>query len=283
MNRYRAVFLWGGATALALMGARAAQADEKSDALLREVETATRSVKTLTADLSMSQSMKTGVQTPQIVKMAATLKLKKPNFALIDFTQGAYAKTIASDGKNIYTLLPNNQYQKAPADALGKNIESLWAAPIGMFFSGRFQSMSGGKPTTTYLGKQTVEGTEYDVVKFSDPKPYPYVSTLYIAPNKLATRLEMELNQDGRAIKLDAVLRNVKTDVALPAAAFAYTPPKGATLYAPPSLDDYNKKLLPVGSAAPMFALSAPTGGKVELAEALKGKKAVLVNFWFYG
>ena len=67
------------------------------------------------------------------------------------------------------------------------------------------------------------------------------------------------------------------------AAVFAYVPPKEATLYAPPSLDAYNKKLLAVGSVAPKFALSAPTGGRVELAEALKGKKAVLVNSWFYG
>ena len=71
--------------------------------------------------------------------------------------------------------------------------------------------------------------------------------------------------------------------MALSDASFAYVPPPGAILYTPPTLDDYNKKLLPVGSMAPRFALSAPTGGKTTLADALKGKKAVLVNFWFYG
>lgn len=40
--------------------------------------------------------------------------------------------------------------------------------------------------------------------------------------------------------------------------------------------------LLAPGKAAPAFTLSNPVGGQVSLSKALAGKKAVLVNFWFY-
>ena len=153
-----------------------------------------------------------------------------------------------------------------------------------MFFSGQFTGFGPGtKLIPSYSGKETVEGTEYDVVKMSGTQPFTYTTRLFIAPSKLVTRMDMVLTQGGQSAKLDAVLKNVKVDPPLADAAFAFAPPKGATLFKPPSLDDYNKNLLPVGSAAPRFALSSPTGGKVALDDILKGKKAVLVNFWFYG
>jgi len=40
-------------------------------------------------------------------------------------------------------------------------------------------------------------------------------------------------------------------------------------------------KLLRVGTKAPEFTLSTPDGKKVSLSEALKGKKGMLLNFWF--
>jgi hypothetical protein len=41
--------------------------------------------------------------------------------------------------------------------------------------------------------------------------------------------------------------------------------------------------LLAVGSMAPQFVLDNARGGKTSFAEELKGKKGLLVNFWFYG
>ena len=37
-----------------------------------------------------------------------------------------------------------------------------------------------------------------------------------------------------------------------------------------------------VGKAAPDFNLPLSRGGRLSLGDALKGKKAVLLNFWFY-
>ena len=120
-------------------------------------------------------------------------------------------------------------------------------------------------------------------MQLNGDKPFTYMTKLYIAPSKLVTRMDMRITQGGQTVDYDAVLKNVKVDVTLSDATFAYAPPKGATLYKAPTMDDYNNKLLAVNSVAPTFALSTPTGGKLTLEDALKNKKAVLVNFWFYG
>ena len=284
MSGKRSLFLWIGVALLAILGTNRVRADEKGDALLKEVEQAAQATQTLTADMSLSETVKKS-DGKDHVKMAATIKLKKPNLARIEFT-GGYAKvrTIASDGKNVYRLMPNNQYQKSAVDPQGKAIDALWAVPVNMFFGGEATWFFGGgsKPETSYMGKQTVDGVEYEVVQLKGKGQVAYTMNLFIAPSKLATRMDVDFTLGAQTFKMDAILKNVKTNVVLSDTTFAYTPPKSAKSFEQLTLDDYNKKMLPVGSVAPQFALSAPTGGRTTLADALKGKKAVLVNFWFY-
>jgi hypothetical protein len=52
---------------------------------------------------------------------------------------------------------------------------------------------------------------------------------------------------------------------------------------APQGEDEYTAKLLKVGTQAPKFSAQTPEGKKTSLDELRKGKKATLVNFWFYG
>jgi hypothetical protein len=46
---------------------------------------------------------------------------------------------------------------------------------------------------------------------------------------------------------------------------------------------DYLEKLLKVGTKAPNFSLPNTAGKQQTLASLSKGKKATIVNFWFYG
>ncbi len=188
---------------------------------------------------------------------------------------------IAANGFDLYMLPPRYHYRKSAVDPQGNAIDVMWATPVSMFFGGASSGIFGmeHKPETAYLGKRTVDGVEYDVVQLKGREPFDYVMSLYIAPSKLATRMETIFTQDDWKITLNAALKNVKVNAALPSAPILNALPTGAALDEP---QNDNKKLLPVGSAAPRFALSAPTGGKIALEDALKGKKAVLVNFWFY-
>ena len=87
MIRHRSRFAWGGVTVLLALGTMPAHADEKGEALLKEVETATKAAKTLSADLTMSYNAKDAEGKSQTMKMAAAVKLKKPNLARIEFEQ----------------------------------------------------------------------------------------------------------------------------------------------------------------------------------------------------
>lgn len=69
--------------------------------------------------------------------------------------------------------------------------------------------------------------------------------------------------------------------IALVAALAILSPPLAPS---PPSgAQDFEANLLKIGTKAPAFSVNNPKGGKISLAQAMKGKKATLVNFWFYG
>lgn len=61
---------------------------------------------------------------------------------------------------------------------------------------------------------------------------------------------------------------------------FSYSPPPTAHRYTGPNYDD---KLLKPGQAAPNFTVATSSGARVNLSSALAGKKALVLNFWFYG
>lgn len=57
-----------------------------------------------------------------------------------------------------------------------------------------------------------------------------------------------------------------------------------ATLIAPQDpMAEYMKKMVPVGKPLPDFNLKLASSGSLTLKNAIKGKKATIVNFWFYG
>lgn len=271
--------LLAGAALLAL--APAGYADQKADALLRQVAAKTKATKTLSADLQMTMRPPTGQG--QTVKSAGSVRLMKPNYARITLTGGPLAQTIASDGKSLYLLNPGNQYQKRDADPQGRNISALWALPIAYFFNPTLDSFApfGRDPDTKvrYAGRQTVGGAAMDLVALTGDKPMPHTITLFIGPDKLFHRVRVDLKQGSETARYEAAFTNLRAGKPLTAASFAYTPPKTAKLHEPP---DLNAKLVPVGSKAPAFDLPTPAGGKLALENTLKDKKAVLVNFWFY-
>jgi outer membrane lipoprotein-sorting protein len=268
--------VWGGAIVLAVLGAAPCRADARADALLKAVTATTRATQTLRADLSVSQSSLGVTQ-----KLAGTLRLKKPNLARIVLTEPDNA-TIASDGKTLWILMTaDNQYRKMDVDAKGNDLDFIGSVLISQFFDpqslGSFGRLSYAR--SQYVGQETVGKQTFQVVELTSQKPVAYKIKLYISAQKRVLRLVADYTQDREAHHLVASLANVKTDTPLPTASFAYTPPKSAQFVA----DTDQSSLLAVGTQAPKFSLPTPTGSTITLAELLKGKKAVLVNFWFYG
>jgi outer membrane lipoprotein-sorting protein len=274
LRKRRKFALFGGIAILAIAGVGPARADEKADALLKEIATATKATKTLTADITMTMTGQ-----GQNMKIQGKVRLKKPNLALIDLSK-PFDQVIASDGKTVWMLMKSaNQYTKEDADPQGHNINSA-AIPISLFFD--TQHMLGQFPSAKarLLPPATVEGKSFQVIELTGDTPASYTMKLYADANMLITRIALEMTQGAQKSQLTAALNNVQVGQPLADATFAYAPPKTATLYKEP---DYAAKLVAVGKDAPNFTIPSPSGGQVALGEALRGKKALIVNFWFYG
>lgn len=93
--------------------------------------------------------------------------------------------------------------------------------------------------------------------------------------------LGFELNMPEGPIK--GVYKDIQLDQPLDAKSFVWTPPQGAKENKLSEVDDLDAKLLPVGSKAPDFTLPSLDGKPVKLSQFVKGKKATLINFWYWG
>lgn len=247
------------------------RADEKGDALLKEVVKATKALKSLTAEVTTTQTF-------QGRKMNATLKmqLKRPNLYYAEMSGFMGSQIFASAGKDAYIYMADQkQYMKMKASPNGaQGINSL----LGMAFYDPTLKMFGDKERK-HAGTETINGKTYEILEI---KPDESVTLrLYVSPDKLMTRLKYAGKAgNNQNFEMAETFSTYKANAVIPDKVFAFVPPKTAKLYEQPS---YDAKLLPTNSKAPEFNLATPEGGRVSLAEVLKEKKVVLINFWFYG
>lgn len=261
---------------LALVASAApTQADGEADTVLKEVAVATRAAKTLSADVTLTQSDGGPVTTTR-----GTARLKKPNFARIELGE-PFIQTIASDGKTVWLLeKAKNQYQKNTADPGGKGLASFTIIPIGMFFDPDFRGfIDPSIKDARFAGKEKLDGETYQVVEVSGDKPYDFTLRCYVGANKLITRTVLQMKPMDKMITFGATLTNVKVNEPLPDESFTYAPPRDAVIDDPSNLDD---KLVPLGERAYAFSVPTPAGQRLSSADLLRGKKAIIVNFWFY-
>jgi outer membrane lipoprotein-sorting protein/peroxiredoxin len=248
----------------------------EADAIMKEVAVATGTAKTLSAEITLTQSDGGPVTTA-----SGTVKLKKPNLARIELGR-PLLQTIASDGKSIWLVqIERMRYQKTDAKPDGNQVASHTMVPVGMFFDPEFCGFPGATiKSSRFAGQETVEGETYRVVELSGEQPYEFTLKCYAAPTGLVTRTTLRVKLGEKTITFGTVLSNVKIDEPLPDDSFAYAPPRIAVRH---DLSDPDAKLVPVGEQAHHFSVPAPDGRRLTLDGLATGKKAVLVCFWFYG
>jgi outer membrane lipoprotein-sorting protein len=258
-------WLVGAACAVA---ATAASADTKGDALLRKA----RATLTRTKSIQAKLDVKAGPQA-----LTGTVEALKPNFGRVTLTSpGNGEMQRIATGKEVFMVMPADKtYQKAGGGAgMERTLGLLPNDPINLFFH---PSDLGAKSRTRYLGAKKVGGKTYDVVEVKS-KDLPFAQQLYLNAAGFPEGVVMTVpGAEKQTIRF--WLKDVKLNPALTGAQFAYTPPADFTLPKGPE-----ESLLPVGQPAPDFNLEQPGGqGIYSLEQARKTKKAVLVNFWFYG
>jgi outer membrane lipoprotein-sorting protein len=266
------------AAAACLVAAAGARADSRADALIKRATALTAKAKTLQADLILHEQGKTE---------QAKLRLMKPNLAHIKMLQPSEdgPETVVSDGKTVFiagNAMGETLCARMPAPPRGLPFlaSSFDVDPIAVFFEP--QRLQNGA-TRTYVGTQKVGGRSYQVVRLTArarPEQLLYIGASGLIEGWARARRQAVGEKSTAAAMW---LHNTRANAPMPAGQFTYTPPeRGAAPREQPG-SPYEQGLVPVGQKAPPFALPALTGNKFALSDALKGKRAVLVNFWFYG
>jgi outer membrane lipoprotein-sorting protein len=260
----------------ALLAAGPIRSDEKSDALLKKARETVAAAKTLEADLVATMKFGGREATNQ-----GTVRLMKPNLGEIKLSgpNQAPGQTVVSTGKELFIgMEAAKQYRKLAAHPQGRDLGN-YTGPAGALFLAPMTVGVGG--TTRYLGMEKVGDAAYEVVELTRTGGRQ-VEKLYFNAKGLLQGSEVTVKNDqpDQTLVRSFWLKNIRLDTGLKAEQFAYTPPADFKLYEPP---DLNALLLPVGKEAPSFRLPQPAGaGELALEDTLKGKKAVLINFWFY-
>lgn len=280
--------------------------DPQAQALLQEVQTATRNMHSLTADFTDIYDY----QNPnREFRNVGVVKLMKPNYAFEQhwnprknkstgvWEKGSASMTHASDGKTAWLVFFSGEYRKDKADPHGRNVGSDYT-PLPNFFNPaqsmlaqvKNQQANGQLLSLTDGGVQIWEGHPYHVVNWQYKPDYSLQKdimekapggvvtesdTLYIGSDNLIHRIMDSYNIGWSG---ERTLRNVRVNAPLTAANFKLTLPPGAQLSKPYVASEPPKPLLANGTPAPDFAATAPDGSTVHLSD-YKGKTVVL-DFW---
>jgi outer membrane lipoprotein-sorting protein len=263
-----------GVALLALGGT--ASADPKSDALFQKAREALSSAPTLEAEVV--QAFEAGDQKGGYT---ATVRLMKPNIGevVIKPEGGRPAETTISDGKQIYRISPTQKvYQRSEAGPKGVGGLTGFFMPLKAFFEP--EALTAGADYK-HTGAKAVDGKSFEVVQFTSTQPPEGVTRYYFGESGLLEGMEIDLKEGDQTGIFRLWLKNLRLNTPLTEKEFAYTPPADFKLHDP--FAELNASLLKVGTNAPDFRLPQPDGGALSLSATRKGKKAVLINFWFYG
>lgn len=259
--------------ALALAGLRPAPADEKGEALLREAFRTLHAARTYQAAFSLTIAP-TGAP-PLVLK--GNLAAMKPNFFRLKLDGEApgggpkIGLNYVSDGKYYYQHGGGPTYGKDEVEPNPTQFAGRWEGEVDAFFGG---DKLLGTRTVTVTGAETVGGVPCDLLKVSPQQNGPAVVYAVGKIDHLIRRCVLTFEGGGRTLTQTNLLTEVKINESKKPEDFVFTPPAGVR--------EQFANLVPVGKPAPDFNLPELKGGQVALSDLRKGKKAVLVNFWFY-
>ncbi|HZT40799.1 MAG TPA: DUF2092 domain-containing protein [Chthonomonadaceae bacterium] len=268
-----------------LVAASAAKADDQAKAILQQVQHTFDTLQTLTADATVTIHDLDRVQTS---RMTGTIQLKKPDLFRLEMN-GDDNSQIVSDGKTLWFRLGAPpyplSYKRLAADPDGHDLTGIWTSATTLFLDrkrGRFDYPDFRKPSlenARYAGSYRFGDVDYACVEIVMPLEPKGSETIryYIGPDKLIHRMTVQARPEGGATDYEAEIRNVKTDVPLPAKTFAFQPPPTAEVYE----EDYPyQQMFHKGVAGLDFRLPLAQGGQVHLADVLEHNQDVVLVFW---
>ena len=216
-------------------------------------------------------------------RSSGTVRLMKPNYAAITLTGDYPQRRLVSDGQSRFVTSAASTYTQQPIDPTGSRIDSpWWGIPFRFFFT---QSLNPFGPTADPqeqfedLGRETgADGTVFRVLGAHGQSAMGFYSAKFFFNQRshVLEKTSIQFGQGDKAALFEAALSNIRVNVPLAPPTFHFVPAPGQRAA---SLAD---SLLPLGETAPTFTLPSPDDSQIALSKELQGKKATLINFWFY-
>jgi outer membrane lipoprotein-sorting protein len=234
---------------------------KKGAELLRQAAARYNAVRTMTAEFTEEWTA-AGKAT---VRRGRAM-LSKPNLARLDYTEPNELRVW--DGNRIFALdRDKNRYWRHNRVTAGAEVLDD-ENPIALFFGPTGLTHN---PVAEYRGTERIDGADYEVVEASLSQGR---ERLYIGADLLIHRITGIHN--GRAFTNS--LNHLVADAPTGPSDFVFEPPAGARRLE----SRYTVRLLPVGSQAPDFLLTALDGRRLRLRDLLRKHKAVVVDYFAY-
>lgn len=239
---------------------------------LDEAAAASRMNSSLSADILLT--WRTGGVSRQ---SHGTIQLQRPNLARI-VLQGDYPEVLlVSDGYTRYFAPTETQYQSSSMDAGGLAVDSpWWGLPFRYFFT-QSANPFGATPDRAAVFQDVPEqqaGLRTVSAQGTGPMG-AYTEKLSFDPNGDLVQSSVQFGEGPNAAVFNAVTTNIRYDY-IAGQTFRFSPSPG-------QFELVNTdSMLPLGTKAPSFALPTASGKRVTLDDQRRGRKAVLVNFWYY-
>lgn len=264
--------LWSCVLGLATQGSVHALAQSPN---LKAAVSASQRSTTLSADIILSW------RTAGVTRgTSGTIQLAKPNLSRI-VLHGDYPQVLlVSDGHTRYLASTYKKYEASAIDTKGMGIDSpWWGLPFRFFFT---QSVNpfGGQPdrSATYEDLPTGPGEHRILQRVTVHGNSPmgaYTETLAFDAEGDLVESSVRFGEGSAAALFQAKLTNIQHQP-IAADVFHFEPRQGQVTA------DVRESMLPLGTVAPEFTLRTPDGRTDSLRQQLRGRKGLLVNFWYY-
>jgi thiol-disulfide isomerase/thioredoxin/outer membrane lipoprotein-sorting protein len=266
---------------------RAAHGSTSPSELVSKIEAAAKGLKGF--HCTMVNSREYGARTNRpAMKIEETLDVtfQRPNLFTItskDSNEPNAYKSI-SDGKSVFGVSTKN-YSKAPIDAKAADFHWYHNDLLRLLVDGTFERALELpiKPKTTLLLDEEWNGKTYHVLDMALGGGFPIDYKIYVGPDYLVRRIIHSEENDGRKFSEDITIQTFDPAPPKDASLFQFHPTSQQTPYDTSAMRRGETPLITVGKAAAPFSLPTPAGPRLSLSDALQGKKALLLNFWFVG
>jgi len=259
--------------------------DREATALLRQVEAKASRLKGFSCDVTAERIYPSAAAGHPAYhgKDQMHVEFARPNRFVLDSGEGDGHVHFVSDGKSLYSTY-GKTYSKGEIDPKAQDFHWYHDDLLHLMVTGSFsQAVEAPRPPILrMLPDQTWEGKSYRVIEAKIEGGYPITYRLFVGSDSFVHRIIHEEENSGRTLSIESWASAIVPNPPLGANHFTFAAPAGVKEQSSAMpLQPGEFPIVKPGAVATDFTLPTPSGGKLALRDALKGSKAVLLNFWF--